>query len=483
MSTAPQVAVRQGRLEGRSDGKGGAVFLGIPFAAPPVGALRWRAPRDPAPWHGVRKAFREPPSCPQNDYRWNTVDAHRYSEDCLYLDVHTPDLHPTRKMPVLVWIHGGSNRAGSAAGIVQTHLTRDGIVVVALQYRLGVLGFLSLPSLSGEQGGTSGNYGLMDQIKALRWVHDNIGRFGGDPNRVTISGQSSGAMDVGLLLLAHGTKTLFAGAWATGGTPGFGEPGRSLVQNEALGKQLVTVLDVPDSLSSLRAVPVAKLLAADLELHGKVLTSDDYLWLQAVVDGRVITRPPALSLAQGLARHVPYVMTTNRIELPVPGGSHQIARRLQQVFGTDINAAKRYYGIDGGPPVIGEDASYGSLAQRIGTDTDFRCPADHVLRMYAARGSATWRAQFSVEAHHRPSHHSAELPYLFDGLPLNKANPKLTIQAYFANFIKTENPNSKGLPDWPRFVPGKEAYVDFTYAGVNHGAHLGGPICRLVNGI
>jgi para-nitrobenzyl esterase len=167
MAASVTVATDNGRLAGQADGKGGAVFLGIPFAAPPTGARRWRAPRDAAAWSGVRDATHAPSACAQNDYGWNKADAMHFSEDCLYLNLNTPTLHPSRPLPVLVWIHGGSNRAGSAADIDRIKLAHAGIVVVSVQYRLGVLGFISLPALSAEQGGHSGNYGLMDQLAAL----------------------------------------------------------------------------------------------------------------------------------------------------------------------------------------------------------------------------------------------------------------------------------------------------------------------------
>lgn len=482
--TAPQVEVTQGRLQGKRDGNGGAIFLGIPFAAPPVGRLRWRAPHDPRHWQGVHKALEKPPACPQNDYGWNTAEAHRYSEDCLYLDIHTPKLHPKKLLPVLVWIHGGANRAGSAGGTVLTNLVGKGIVVVAIQYRLGVFGFLSLPALTREQHGTSGNYGLMDQIKALQWVRHNIARFGGDPHRVTVSGQSAGAQDVGLLMIAHTAGPLFAGAWETGGPPGFGEPARTLKQNETIGAQLAPDIGVADTLEALRAAPVKKLLAGDLKLHSNVLTSDSYMWLQAVIDGRVVTQPPALAYATGKSRNIPYVLSNNRIELPVPGGVSQIRKRLRRVFGTDVASAYRYYGITASHPAYSVDKSYGTLVQRIGTDTDFRCPSDNALRLHAADSTRpSWRAQLSAEAHGKPSHHSAELPYLFEGLALDKAHPHVTLQAYYANFIKTGNPNGPGLPAWKPFRPGDAHYDDFTAHGVHTGTHLGGPICKLINGI
>jgi len=472
------VSTANGQLAGQSDGKGGAVFLGIPFAAPPLGALRWQAPHDVATWPGVRDATRAPAACAQNDYGWNKADAAHSGEDCLYLNLKTPDLHPSQPLPVLVWIHGGSNRAGSAADIDRIKLAHAGIVVVSVQYRLGVLGFLSLPALSAEQGGHSGNYGLMDQLAALKWVQREIGRFGGDPRRVTIAGQSAGGMDVGLLTLEARDQHLFAGAWATGGTPGFGQSVRSLAQNEALGTQLEQRLHV-DNLQQLRKAPLKALLAADLQLHSDAITDDSYLWLQAVVDGKVVAAPPASRLADVPATAIPYVLATNRIELQVPGGSAKIERRLHQVFGNHYTEAAHHYGVGGAAQADPDAASHGTLAERIGTDTDFRCAGNHVLARYAAHGAPAWRAQFSFE----PSHHSAELPYLYEGTPLNAARPAVSPQAYFINFIRTGDPNGADLPSWPRFTPATGAYVDMDADGVHALTRLGGPICDLFDGV
>lgn len=484
LGTSPRVVVTSGQLAGVRDGNGGALFLGVPYAAPPTGKWRWRAPRKPGHWTGVRQALHEPFACPQEDYGWNARAAHHDSEDCLYLDIHTPNLHPKRLLPVLVWVHGGSNLAGAAAGTVRTSLVRRGIVVVAIQYRLGVLGFLSTPALSTEQGGHSGNYGLMDQLRALEWVQNNIAAFGGDPARVTLAGQSAGAMDVGLLTILDGGRHLFARVWATGGTPTFGQPVRSLSANEAIGMQLESVLGMPDDLSALRKLPVSRLLAGAAKMHNPVHDACCYMWLQAVVDGRVVPASPSAVLARGVDHAVPYVLSTNRIELPVPGGKSWIMPRLRQVFGVHVDAAEHYYGLGGGRGAVDRrDKSYGTLVQRIGTDTGFRCPANRVLTRYAAHGAKAWRAQVSVEQDHQPSHHGAELPFLFDSLSLDPGQPDLTLQDYFINFIRTGDPNGAGLPHWPRFVTGVGQYVDFTYHGVREGQNPGGAICHLYDGV
>jgi hypothetical protein len=236
----PTAAVTGGTIAGTMDDHGTLLFRAIPFAAPPLGDLRWRPPAPVVPWQGQRDAARPGPSCLQNDYGWNHVDYVRASEDCLTLDVATPALDGKR--PVMVWIHGGSNRAGSAGETVRASLVRRGVVLVAVQYRLGLLGNLPHRALAAEQGGHTGNYGLMDQIAALRWVQANIARFGGDPANVTIFGESAGAQDVGLLLAAPETKGLFARAILESGTPSFGLSWRPLDQALRLGDQLDAVL-------------------------------------------------------------------------------------------------------------------------------------------------------------------------------------------------------------------------------------------------
>jgi para-nitrobenzyl esterase len=212
------VAVTGGAVSGERQGQG-AVFLGVPFARPPIGDLRWRPPQ-PLRWTGERAASAAGPACLQAPLGWNDKDAARSSEDCLYLDVSTPALDATARRPVMVWIHGGANWAGSGDGVVRSRLARQGVVVVSVQYRLGVFGFLSHPALTAEGGGASGNYALMDLVAALRWVRTNIAAFGGDPDNVTLFGHSAGAQDVGLLLVSPSSQGLFAKAVEQSGTAG-----------------------------------------------------------------------------------------------------------------------------------------------------------------------------------------------------------------------------------------------------------------------
>jgi len=223
----PVVAITDGRLKGELTTTEGAIFRGIPYAAPPVGELRWRAPQPPTPWNGIRDAMRSAPPCIQASVGWNSADAARGDEDCLYIDVRTPRLDRQAHLPVLVWIHGGANWAGSAGWVIDSALADRGVVVVTIQYRLGIFGFLSHPHLSRESADkVSGNYAVMDQIAGLKWVQRNIAAFGGDPRSVTVAGHSAGGQDVGLLMLVPEARGLFARAIQQSGTAGFGLPPR-----------------------------------------------------------------------------------------------------------------------------------------------------------------------------------------------------------------------------------------------------------------
>jgi len=201
---SPAVAVSGGKIRG-SALSSGAVFKGIPFAAPPLGNLRWREPGEVKPWSGVRDSTQFGSRCMQN--------GDGVSEDCLYLNVWTPEWPPKSSKPVMLWIHGGGNFAGASSDAIfdGESLARLGVVLVSANYRLGVFGFFAHPELTAEsKHHVSGNYGLMDQVAALKWVHDNIARFGGDPRNITIFGESAGSLDINVLLTSPLTKGLFA---------------------------------------------------------------------------------------------------------------------------------------------------------------------------------------------------------------------------------------------------------------------------------
>ena len=328
--TAPRARIAQGELTGRAGEGGEALFLGVPFAQPPVGALRRRPPQ-PADWRGARDATVQAPACLQKPLGWNDVDAARSSEDCLYLDIATPKLAPGARAPVMVWIHGGANWAGSGAGTVRSSLARQGVVVVSVQYRLGVFGFLSHPGLTAEGGGASGNYALMDLVAALRWVHDNITAFGGDPANVTLLGHSAGGQDVGLLMLAPSARGLFARGVLQSGTPGFGFPARTLVQNEAIGVDLARLVGAssgaagPAGLEALRHASGQDLLKAADHLQAPI-DDQSFIWTQAVVDGAVLPAAPDQLLADRNGASAPMIIGNSAREIALFGDDPQRAR-------------------------------------------------------------------------------------------------------------------------------------------------------------
>jgi para-nitrobenzyl esterase len=263
---ATERVVTGGTIEGKELPDGSTIFYAVPYAAPPVGELRWKLPQPVAPWSGVRDATRPPTPCIQHNEGWNSKDALGGKEDCLYLSVHAPKHEPTARLPVIFWIHGGSNCAGSGYGYADSAIYRRGVVLVALEYRLGVFGFVGSSELTAESPQhTSGNYAILDQIAALEWVKSNIAGFGGDPGNVTIAGQSAGAFDVGILLLSPLARGLFHKAVMESGTPGLAFPPRSLAENEAIGAQLAALIHVPkgaDALAALRATPATSLITA-----------------------------------------------------------------------------------------------------------------------------------------------------------------------------------------------------------------------------
>ncbi len=479
----------QGWLLGESGDDGGGVFRGVPYAAPPLGSLRWRAPRAAQPWRGRRMASAAAAPCLQADYGWNASDAARSSEDCLYLDIRTPDLHPHRPLPVMVWIHGGGNRAGSAGDTVDSGITRRGVVLVSIQYRLGVFGFLSHPALTREsRHRAAGNFGLLDQIAALDWVRHNIVAFGGDPRNVTVFGHSAGAEDVGQLLvspLAHG---LFSRAIEQSGSPAFGLPPRSLADNEAIGLQLARLLGVganAAALAALRSRDAHEILAAAEALRSPSLRDPSYLWLQVVVDGRVLPLAPRELLAAGRSNPVALIIGNNTRELTVPGGDAQTDAFLEDSFGAHEAAARSMYGYmqDGATPA--GDARYGSFSERLSGDVIFRCPAARAAEFQAAAGNPVWQYQFGRIDSERPLGHAAELPFVFDDLPLGteQGGPTVSLQAYWVAFAQRGDPNAAALPSWPRYDPSTRAYMDFSATGAQAASNLGGPICALLDRI
>ena len=473
----PVVVTDAGPVRGEALPTGGGIFRGIRFAEPPIGPLRWRPPTPPRSHTAIVGAVADHAACPQPVYGdWNRAASAAGAEDCLFLDVRTPRIATTALLPVLVWIHGGGNRGGAGSGTVESHITDGGVVLVSIQYRLGALGFLSHSALSVEQGGISGNYGLMDQQAALRWVRGNIARFGGDPIRVTIAGESAGAQDVGLHMLAPASRGLFAQAIAESGTAGFGVAPRSLAQNEALGGIIVTRAGLAPKATTvqLRALPVPAILAAQ-EVDAKDLApgiDPSFIWLQAVADGRVLRETPAIALAAGHVARVPTIIGVNAKEFTGYSGTDPrpvIAREFPNSMSRVLSA----YGLTG-PGTPATDPRLGDIAMQLGTDVVFRCPTIAVSKVLASRGAPVWQYQFDYAAPGGEVSHASEVRYVFDRPTVGQP----PLQAYWLEFVRSGDPNGGRLPRWPRYDLAQRAYLHFAQSGPTVRTDLRGTVCE-----
>jgi para-nitrobenzyl esterase len=489
----PEIRTAQGAIRGNFDAQGQAIFQGIPYAAPPVGDLRWQPPQPAASWPGVRDAATGPHACMQVNWGWNAFDAHNDSEDCLYLNVATPSLHPAHPLPVIFWIHGGANYNGSGRYATGQTLTQHGVVLVSINYRLGIFGFLALPQLTAESPHhSSGNYALLDQMAALRWVRDNIAQFGGDPHNITIAGQSAGAIDVGMLLTTPASRGLFARAIDESGGPIAPEPILpTLAAAETLGQTFAAFAGAPAASGQLAAL--RSMSAADLLEAGHRFTAPDkegvptHQGPELVVDGWVIPRQPAAAIRDGASHPVPLLIGSNIQEFsfsrssviqpgapPDPPGALRSA--IERNFGEQATAAIAAYGLahSDAPPV---DPQLGSAGTQLMTDTLFRCPARIAGGWLAHRGIAVWEYQFErpLPGSGSPStRHSGELPYVFGwaqqtatrvmGATFGPADAALSeqMQGYWTNFARTGNPNGPGLPQWPAFSSSSPVLLHFT---------------------
>lgn len=329
---APVVSVQGGRLQGVPSGQSGVtVFKGIPYAAPPLGDLRWQTPQPAAPWEGVKVCDSFGPICPQPGNKPGTFYGDEFywagtpeeNEDCLYLNVWAPTrtLGKTQaSLPVALWIHGGAFMNGYGYEVTMdgdAWAARD-VILVTINYRLGTFGFLSHPELTAEQG-QSGNYGIMDQIAALQWVRDNITAFGGDPSRITVFGQSAGAMSVKTLLVSPLSRELMAGAIVQSGG-GLSTRGltadSSQAAADALGKAIMDAAGL-ETLAQMRTASTQEILGA----MGKYMASGQgYVMLTPHVDGKVVTESFGEAFFDGSIAQVPIMIGYNKDDMGGLGG-------------------------------------------------------------------------------------------------------------------------------------------------------------------
>ncbi len=477
-----QVKTASGWVSGAPGLKPGVqVFKGIPFAAPPVGNLRWRAPQPPARWSGVRNGSRFAAICPQKTDDPQSIyfldpGPQTINEDCLYLNVWTPAKTAAERLPVMVWIYGGAFDHGSGTEKYYwgDDLAYKGAVVVTFNYRVGVLGFLAHPDLTRESGrNASGNYGLMDQIAALQWVQRNIAAFGGDPQRVTIFGQSAGGASVGQLMASPLAKGLFERAIGESGGIGLGQGGRTLADAEQAGVKYAESLDAR-SIDELRAKTPDQLRSVPAHFG-------------PIVDGYVIPITPVAVFQQGQQNAVPLIAGSVANE----GG----ARRSTPTSAEAIAQAHSLYG-----------AQAGAFLKLFPANTDAQAEASSYA-LAAARTAAGQRNWVRLEGQtgktktylylfsrvppfpagakflEAPTaklgaYHAVELIYVFDHLylknwPWQPVDRRIADQmsSFWVNFATTGDPNGKGLPNWPAYNQDDQQLIDFadkTAAGPVH---------------
>ena len=455
-----------------------STFSGIPYAAPPVGDRRWAPPAPPAPWTGVRDATEPASPCVQASRDPSAPLVGR--EDCLTLDVVRPRTSRHGRLPVVVWLHGGELTSGSSREYDGARLATGGkVVVVTVNYRLGALGFLSSPALDAE-GTISGNYGLLDQAEALRWVQRNIARFGGDPKRVTLAGQSSGARSVCTQLASPGSRGLFHRAVTQSGacvTEVMTKAAADVKGARAIEEVGCADLSDPEMAACLRDVPVTRLRTALSDVGHPLGDRRDAAW-GPVAGTPYLPLQPAAALDHGLTAAVPLLLGTNRHEArgPVLGGlpdltEDQYANMIGTLLGDNAGAVLGEY------PAGDFDSAALALSAVI-TDRNYACPTLATARS-ARRHVPTYAYELREEASPIDgvaygAFHSWDLPFLFDvSIPYSQFPPltpkqrrlSATMIGYWSAFAHAGDPNRHGAPRWPTFGAGNHV-VGLSTAGI-----------------
>jgi para-nitrobenzyl esterase len=507
----PVVHLASGNVRGKLQGAV-AVFQGVPYAAPPVGALRWKEPQPVAAWTGVRDATKPSPACVQDvagvghflaplaaayDGRFE-IQPVTSSEDCLYLNVWLPEW-PSKSspLPVMVWLHGGSNRVGSGAETAYsgTSLVSHGVIVVTINYRLGVMGFFSHPELTQESAHhSSGNYGLLDQIAALQWVKENIANFGGDPGNVTVFGESAGSIDAVTLIASPLSNGLFRRVIAESG-PAFGlGPARTIAEAQTVGAAVGlaaggTSNSALDNLRKLPATEVAKLDDQVVAAQFKGFPTS-----AAITDGWFLLQSPERAYASGQIQKVDLMVGLNGREMSAfrvgaaaaaktagkpanSGGAGAVlktmAATVRPLYGSWTDIALAVYVAK---MVVNRDAATDQasndmlLACPIGAEAALTTAAGNHAFVYSFDRSVPGKGQANLGAFH-----AIELPYVFNAfqdrswswLPASEIDFKLsrTVETYWTNFAKTGDPTSPGLAAWPSWTSAKEPYLEFNQSG------------------
>jgi len=470
----PRVKVDGGTIEGSIENDI-AIYKGIPFAAPPVGQLRWKAPQPVVPWEGVRKcdAFGPNPiqGKPMPFMFWSEeflIPPEPISEDCLYLNVWAPAEVTFEKLPVIIYIYGGGFRSGGSGCAIYdgTSTASKGVVFVSINYRVGLFGFLAHPDLTAESGyGSSGNYGILDMIAALKWVSKNIAQFGGDPGNVTIAGQSAGAFGVNYLTVSPLASDLFQRAIAESGAAFLTSsvsPSIDLKGAEQLGVEFAKNMEA-GSLDELRALPAETVLRARGGLSAPF------------VDGYVIPLSVMNTYEEGKQNDVPVIIGWNRDDRMLPSAipADAFREQIQRRFGEHANDFFAVY-------PAGTDKEAARSQFDMSRDQTFGVQIYTWAKMQAQTGkSGVWVYNFNREL---PAYtpetaygafHTGEVVYAYDNLhtvdrPWEEIDHQIASQmsAYWVNFARTGNPNNSGLPEWDPFDLRRELVMQMDTAMV-----------------
>jgi para-nitrobenzyl esterase len=473
---APVVRLDTGRVRGEIVGTVES-FKGIPYARPPVGDFRWRAPQPARQWEGVRDASKFGPECMQ-------VDDVPKSEDCLFVNVWRP-ANAKGAMPVMVWIYGGALVHGQTSLYPADALASQGVIVVSMNYRMNRLGFFAHPDIIGNRSAQRhGNYGYLDQRAALQWVQRNIAAFGGDPKNVTIFGESAGAGSVLVHLTAPLSQGLFHRAILQ--SPGIPTPRPGIVGLRSFEEAQKLASDYARSVgvsgngqkarAALRALPAETLIAGTSAKETVAALSADKPLpgvAGSMIDGKLVVDHPSSLIAAGRWAKVPVIIGANDRDLPV--GVAASKDDLFRIFGPHAEEARRLYDPNG-------SGTLEELKQQVFADRTMTEPARHLAELVTAQGQKAWLYRFSYVAESLRGQpgwegtlHGMEIPYTFN-LPAAVVKDKVTTadramavtaSGYWTSFGKTGNPNGGGRPEWLPHTKGSTRLLNFTNDGVS----------------